>query len=202
MKIIHLMYSSQCLQRTKQILKKLLALSLYYHRHNFPEAIRDVPLVPSTWPLNQKCDSRLTKGEPRLQWLRASKHKSIAYNILSEHTISRCRKTQVFHSIFHKFSKLLSLWPPVEVQSLLRYFLSCFTRVSGTFSAQPSGPLHALSPQQGVVRLVAGRGVAVVAPVMTLVLAVFGVFPFLHTDWYLRLERKRILTIRHFREWW
>lgn len=160
-----------------------------------------MPLVPSTWPLNQKCDSRLTKGEPRLQRLRASNHKSIAYNILSEHTISHCRKTQVFHSIFHKFSKLLSLWPPVEVQSLLRYFLSCFTRVSGTFSAQPSGPLHALSPQQGVVRLVAGRGVAVVASVMTLVLAVFGVFPFLHTDWYLRLERKWILRIRHFREW-
>lgn len=117
----------------------------------------------------------------------ARNHKSISHNTFKEHTISRCRKTQVFHSIIHKFSKLLSFWPPVEVQSLLGYFLSCFTRVFWTFSAQSSGPLHALSPQQGMVWLVAGCWVAVVASVMTLFFAVFGVFPLFYTDRYLRL---------------
>lgn len=153
-------------------------------------------LVPPHWPVKQKCDSQLTEWESTLQRLTARNHKSTSCNMLRGHTISHRRKTQVFHSIFHKFCKLLSLWPPVEVQSLLGYFLSCFTRVLWTFSAQSSGPLHALSPQQGVVGLVTGRGVAVVASLMALLFAIFGVFPLFHTDRYLRLEREWIAIIR------
>lgn len=117
----------------------------------------------------------------------ARNHSPLSYNTFKEPTMAHCRKPQVFHSIFHKFSKLLSFWPPEEVQALLGDFLSSFTGVLGTFSAQPSGPLHALSPQQGMVWLVAGGGVPVVAPVMTLFFGIFGVFPFFHTDRYLRL---------------
>lgn len=144
-------------------------------------------LVPSNRPAKQKCDFWLTKLETTMQWLKARNHKSISCNIFKEHTISHCRKTQVFHSIVHKFSKLLSFWPPVEVQSLLGHFLSGFTRVFGTFSAQSPGPLHALPPQQGVVGLVAAHGVAVVASVMTLLFGVLGVFPLFYTNRYLRL---------------
>lgn len=140
-----------------------------------------------------------TKLEPTISLLMARNHESIYTVVFKEHTISHCRKTQVFHSIFHKFSKLLSFWPPVEVQSLLGYFFSCFTRVFWAFSAQSSGPLHAFSPQQGMVRLITGCGVAVIAAVVPLFSGVFGVFPLFYTDRYLRLKRKWISIIRYFR---
>ena len=73
------------------------------------------------------------------------------YRSFKERTVAHCREAQVFHSVFHELSKLLSLGPPVEVQSLLRYFFRSFAGVLWPFSAQPSGPLHALPPQQGVV---------------------------------------------------
>lgn len=102
--------------------------------------------------------------------------------------VAHRREAQVFHSVFHKFSKLLSFGSPVEVQSLLSYFFCSFTRVLRPFSAQPSGPLHALPPQQGMVRLVTRRWVAVKAAVVPWVFDIFGVFPLFHTNGYLRLR--------------
>lgn len=73
-------------------------------------------------------------------------------------TVSHGGQPQVLHAVFDQLGQLLALGAPVEVVSLLRYAL-CPAPWLVALPAQPPRPLHALLPQQGVVRLVTGGGV-------------------------------------------
>lgn len=108
MQLIHATCSSLWLENLSKYLQRL-TLYFYDHHYTFLQEIKSVSLVPSNCPVKEKCDPQLTKLAAMLQRLTARNHKSIIRQYVREHTISHCRKTQVFHSIFHKFSKLLSL---------------------------------------------------------------------------------------------
>lgn len=66
----------------------------------------------------------------------------------------------MLHAVLHQLRQLLSFGAPVQVEPLLRDAL----RPAGRFGALPAQsprPLHALLPQQRVLRLVAAGGVPV-----------------------------------------
>lgn len=92
---------------------------------------------------------------------------------------------EVPHAVADQLGQLLPLGAPVEVQALLSNALGV---VFGGVPAGPlppasftqaSGPLHALLPQQRVVRLL--RAAGLLGPV-------FGVLAVVNTDWHLWLQ--------------
>lgn len=66
----------------------------------------------------------------------------------------------MLHAVLHQLRQLLSFGASVQVESLLRDAL-CPAGRFDVLPAQSPRPLHALLPQQRVLRLVAGGGVSV-----------------------------------------
>lgn len=66
----------------------------------------------------------------------------------------------MLHAVLDELRKLLSLGASIQVEPLLGDAL-CLARGLVVLPAQPPRPLHALLPQQRVLRLVAGGGVPV-----------------------------------------
>lgn len=98
-------------------------------------------------------------------------------------TVPGCGQAQVLHTVFDKLGELLPLGAPVQAEALLADPLGRLAGVLVALPAQPASPLHALAPQQRMLRLVAGARVPVVAgldaPVLLDVLCVLAV---LHID--------------------
>lgn len=94
----------------------------------------------------------------------------------------------MLHAILDQLGQLLPLGASVQVESLLRDTLRSAGRFGG-LPAQPPRPLHALLPQQRVLRLVARGGV----PVSRLLLPGLFTLPMLlallHVDGHLRLGK-------------
>lgn len=66
----------------------------------------------------------------------------------------------MLHAVLDQLGQLLALGAPIQVEALLRDALGAAGEL-GVLPAQTAGPLHALLPQQRVLRLVAGGGVPV-----------------------------------------
>lgn len=66
----------------------------------------------------------------------------------------------MLHAVLHQLRQLLTFGASVQVESLLRDALGPAGRLD-VLPAEPPRPLHALLPQQRVLRLVAGGGVPV-----------------------------------------
>lgn len=66
----------------------------------------------------------------------------------------------MLHAVLHQLGQLLSLRAPVQVEALLRDALGPAGWL-GALPAESPRPLHALLPQQRVLRLVAGGGASV-----------------------------------------
>lgn len=86
--------------------------------------------------------------------------------MLVSHTLteSRWRESEVLHACAHQGVELLPLGAAEQAESLLRDPLGRAARSLGTtrptpaLPAQPPRPLHALPPQQWVIRGMGGRG--------------------------------------------
>lgn len=101
-------------------------------------------------------------------------------------TVSHGGQAQVLHAILDQLRQLLSLGASVQVESLLRDAL-CSAGRFGALPAQPPRPLHALLPQQRVLRLVARGGVSVGRLLLPGPSALAMLHALLYVDGHLRL---------------
>ena len=101
-------------------------------------------------------------------------------------TVSHGGQAQVLHAILDQLRQLLSLRASVQVQSLLRDTLRSARRF-GALPAQPPCPLHALLPQQRVLRLVARGGVSVGRLLLPGLSTLSMLHTLIHVDGHLRL---------------
>lgn len=127
-------------------------------------------------------------------------------------TESSWRKAQMFHPSPHQGIEFLPLWAPEQGQPLLADPLRCATGAPlgpagapAALPAQPPCPLHALPPEQRVVRGVGGGGdglwgggVAVGAGPGQQGLSGFsGVLVVLHRDGHLGLKHTHSHTLAY-----
>lgn len=100
-------------------------------------------------------------------------------------TVSVGGQPQVLHAVFDQLRELLPLGAAVQVESLLRDALGAAPRL-GVPAAQPPRPLHALLPQQRVLRLVAARRVPMGALLLPGLVPLLGILTLVHVNGHLR----------------
>lgn len=105
-------------------------------------------------------------------------------------TVSDRGQTQVLHAVLHQLRQLLPFRASVQVESLLRDALCPAGRL-GVLPAQSARPLHALLPQQRVLRLVTGGGVSVRCFLLPGLSSLAGLHALLCVDGQLRLGEQR-----------
>lgn len=99
--------------------------------------------------------------------------------LVSTLTVPGGGEPEVPHAVADQLGQLLPLGAPVEVQALLSNALGVVFggvpagRLPPAFLTQASGPLHALLPQQRMIRLLGAAG---------LLTPVFGVLAVVHTN--------------------
>lgn len=135
------------------------------------------------------CKQHLNKGETRCQrhWRRQTGN-NFWLGAACTPTVSRRREAQVPHSIADQLGQLLPFGAAVEVEALLGDALGVVLAgvpvhalPPDALLAQSSGPLHALLPQEGVLRWLVGP---------RLLHSLLGVLTVVHTDRHLWLGEK------------
>jgi len=104
-------------------------------------------------------------------------------------TVSHGGQAQVLHAVLDQLVQLLALRPPVQVEPLLWDAIGPAGRLGG-LPAEPPRPLHALLPQQRVLRLVAGGGVPVGLLLLPGLPSLALLLALLHVDGHLGLGRQ------------
>lgn len=92
----------------------------------------------------------------------------------------------MLHAVLHQLGQLLPLRATVQVEALLRDALGAAGRL-GALPAEAPRPLHALLPQQRVLRLVTGGGVPVGRLLLPGLAPLAVLHALLHVDGQLRL---------------